>query len=80
MILQLHCLQSTNVGLTLTEYYTNYEILLKHKLQKFALLWISSLSLDYHELCRNVISTSLTTEVTQQLATLVLGWVTALVH
>ena len=38
------------------------------------------LALDFHELWCRVITTCLINEVKQQWATLVLGWVTALVH
>ena len=38
------------------------------------------LSLDFHELWQSVMSASLFTEVKQQWATLVLGWVTTSVH
>ena len=38
------------------------------------------LSLDFHEWCCSVMSICLITEVKRQRATLVLGWVTALVQ
>ena len=46
----------------------------------FQTFYFAFFSLDFHELWRSMMSICLFTEVKQQWATLVLGWVTASVH
>ena len=47
---------------------------------RLVLLEITFLSVDFHELWCDVMCTCLFTEIKQQWAMLVLGWVTTLVH
>ena len=63
----------------------NFPILLrtssiKVHASRYHFFFIFFSSPDFHELCRSVMSICLFTEVKQQWATLVLGWVIALVY